>query len=34
VLLGPTAPAAWRVEAERGLFVGERGYLASSGSSF
>ena len=32
VLLGPKAPAAWRLEVERGLFVGERGYLASSGA--
>jgi hypothetical protein len=32
VLLGPKAPAAWRLEVERGLFVGERGYLVSSGS--
>jgi hypothetical protein len=30
VLLGPKAPVAWRKEVERGLFVGERGYLAST----
>jgi Zn-dependent protease with chaperone function len=28
LLLGPNAPAEWRREVERGLFVGERGYLA------
>jgi Zn-dependent protease with chaperone function len=30
VLLGPRAPATWRLEVERGLFVGERGFMASS----
>ncbi len=28
LILGRGAPAQWRVEAARGLFVGERGYLA------
>jgi hypothetical protein len=27
VLLGERAPAAWRTEVSRGLFVGERGYM-------
>ena len=27
IMLGREAPAQWRVEASRGLFVGERGYM-------
>jgi hypothetical protein len=33
VLLGPKAPTAWRDEVARGLFVGERGYLADASTS-
>ena len=29
IMLGPRAPPAWRKEASRGLFVGERGYMRS-----
>jgi hypothetical protein len=28
VMLGADAPASWRDEVQRGLFVGERGYIA------
>jgi hypothetical protein len=30
LLLGQKAPAAWRDEVGRGLFVGERGFLAAA----
>ena len=30
VLLGSRAPEAWRREAARALFIGERGYLAGT----
>ncbi|HEU5138242.1 MAG TPA: M48 family metallopeptidase [Steroidobacteraceae bacterium] len=33
IMLGNGAPEQWRVEASRGLFVGERGYLARSRES-
>ena len=29
IMLDRRAPAEWRTEASRGLFVGERGYLRS-----
>jgi hypothetical protein len=29
IILGPRAPAAWKNEVRRGLFVGERGYFAA-----